>query len=1368
MTTDYWSETKSMFGKLIDDPKISDEYLKRPSPSYIFKLIMNTMEKTGFPKGLYSKKQENFKYFRKHIEHKKKFFEKIIELIEFIKDKEGDFELIIDIQDILKGKKPEITNQFLQNFYNFATSGKDYSNIIKEYIIKRNKEKYLYKNLEIPKGESINDKQYILWIDKNAKNEESQNFLKKLEENLQYTQIKNFNKICLNNIDKAFSILRTIKFKIIYIIISGELYPEYYHKMKRYKNFIKCIPICVICTTDELKNVYLKRIRHYLLTQEIYESINNSYYNYGGITSDFYSSLDFISNFYFSIKQKFYPKKKKDITYEGNIFFEKINSELQLIVPFLYNELMSEENKTSDNELQYFKYILINRHGNDKVINLINPLLFTKEMPKELLIKFFIRAYTEKSSFFIAINSALNKNERMEYLTFVSLLFEGLYNKYLPTSEEDYLYRTSKMNKNLIEKIIKQFSKEKQNRDKFLPTFLIYSKNILSFTKDKDLIMITNDNDDENYNVFFKLKNNNEIINKYTSNVDIEDISIFSQEQEVLFFPFTTFILSNIYKGNFKEEECIVIELEYLGSYEVLLNKYKNEEKEKDNIKKFFNECFQKQYYIKELLENNLLGNYNKDEKLKDKIFSKIKEKLKHKFAINFEEKKPEENNELKLDKDKIIVEDSKSIFDDVTNIKEKIKIKYRENESKDSEINENQLNLKNIEDNNSNKFSFFFIPYFQKENIEHLWTGKYNRFNGKEGKGIELDLKDNLIFDGEYEDSKKIKGIEYYIKIKGLKKFEGTYNNDKRWNGFLYDINSNNKYQIKSGNGFIKEFHENGCLCYEGKIENGIKNGESKIFDETGHLIYEGNFLNGLRNGNGKEYNNSGDLIFEDEFINGIRGNGNIYIYNNQCELISEKKFKDGVYLTNNKKSIKDYKFGLMINNELCLMEDANIDIGMEHDREGNYKFEGEFKNGKKWSGKFKKFYRNNKLFIEGEYKNGKKYFKKYDEFGDLILEGKYENEYDFKGKQYKKGNLIFEGIYRNRKKFKGIEYNQQNQFIFDGIYQNGIRWNGKLKLYTKDFKLIYDGEIRKGKKWNGISGKTDKGLGFEGIIKNGKKWNGNGIETIRNGNKLFEWEILEDEKYKKIFDRLYGSKENKIIGRFNNGIGNNIKQFNSNHDLLSESEYYNGIRVNSKEYNKFGEIIFEGEYKNGKRYNGIYVTKYDNNIYSYYFSNGKVINKYIELDKEIIYEGEYKNNLKQGKGKEYNKQGKILFIGEFMNGNRYKGKEFNENGKLIFNGQYKKGIPYNGIKREFIGNLLIFDGEIKNGLKLKGKEYDQNMKLIFEGEYKNGQKFKGKEKYTSNFIFEGEYKDGTIYKGKEFDLQNRLALIIFKLMKN
>ena len=41
------------------------------------------------------------------------------------------------------------------------------------------------------------------------------------------------------------------------------------------------------------------------------------------------------------------------------------------------------------------------------------------------------------------------------------------------------------------------------------------------------------------------------------------------------------------------------------------------------------------------------------------------------------------------------------------------------------------------------------------------------------------------------------------------------------------------------------------------------------------------------------------------------------------------------------------------------------------------------------------------------------------------------------------------------------------------------------------------------------------------------------------------------------------------------------------------------------------------------------------------------------------MIYEGEFKDGKRNGKGKEYNEKGELIFEGEYMNGVRLRGKE-------------------------------------------------------------------------------------------------------------
>ena len=144
----------------------------------------------------------------------------------------------------------------------------------------------------------------------------------------------------------------------------------------------------------------------------------------------------------------------------------------------------------------------------------------------------------------------------------------------------------------------------------------------------------------------------------------------------------------------------------------------------------------------------------------------------------------------------------------------------------------------------------------------------------------------------------------------------------------------------------------------------------------------------------------------------------------------------------------------------------------------------------------------------------------------------------------------------------------------------------------------------------------------------------------------------------------------------------------------------------------------------------------------------------------RHIVYES-------KTKGSEYDKDEKLIFVGEYLNGEKNGfGKEYNKNGKLIFEGEYLKdkkcgkGIKYNddGYKK--------FEGEFLNNQIIKGEEFNREGELIFKGEFKNEKKWQGVGKevidYKSSLyddftreyiIYEGEFKRGEINgKGKEY----------------
>ena len=118
-------------------------------------------------------------------------------------------------------------------------------------------------------------------------------------------------------------------------------------------------------------------------------------------------------------------------------------------------------------------------------------------------------------------------------------------------------------------------------------------------------------------------------------------------------------------------------------------------------------------------------------------------------------------------------------------------------------------------------------------------WDGKgYNPKNNNieytlnKGKGYikEYDDDGKLEFEGEYLNGERNgKGKEY--KHETLI-FEGEYLNGKKWNGKGFD-NNNKVYELKNGNGFVREFNNNTSLKFEGEYLNGERNGKGKEYNK-------------------------------------------------------------------------------------------------------------------------------------------------------------------------------------------------------------------------------------------------------------------------------------------------------------------------------------------------------------------------------------------------------------------------------------------------------------------------------------------------------------------------------------------------------
>ena len=226
-------------------------------------------------------------------------------------------------------------------------------------------------------------------------------------------------------------------------------------------------------------------------------------------------------------------------------------------------------------------------------------------------------------------------------------------------------------------------------------------------------------------------------------------------------------------------------------------------------------------------------------------------------------------------------------------------------------------------------------------------------------------------------------------------------------------------------------------CLKY-------IEPGKVKEYDSLfGNLLFKGEYLNGKRNGKGKEYDIFGKVIFEGEYKDGKPWTGKGYKKN---EIIYELK--------NGKGFVKSKLYeGEYLNGE-------KNEKGKEYDDYGKLIFEGDYKNGKKWTGKgyknqivvyelidgkgWVKNYSQDTLIYEGEYLNGEKngIGKEYNYHNELEFEGEYLNgQKNGKGKEFSNNLVIFEGEYLYGEKIRGKEYDNNGNIIFEGEYINGIR---------------------------------------------------------------------------------------------------------------------------------------------------------------------------------------------------------------------------------------------------------------------------------------------------------------------------------------
>ena len=471
----------------------------------------------------------------------------------------------------------------------------------------------------------------IIWIDQHIENKENSLYRKELE------SLGKFKINCYKEIKDGIDKIKSIEFEETFIIISGRLFIKFIGEFLHNLIYIYTIPKIIIFTLDI--NNFLNNNKAYL------NVINHKFYNFGGIKTSFKDIKEFLLK---NVKNnKIYTNKDDN----NNLVFDYIDSKEKLILPILYKTLIKEISKA---EIEIFKKYLDDKYSkkSEKFKKLLKSISNIQDIPIELLSKYYARLYTEEDSYFYGdLNRDLRENKKENYLSYIKVLYEGVSSKSLFLASNNILYRGSLLSKDEINKIHIFLN----NKLESLPGAIVFSKTFLSFTKDINIAYkFLNSKNKENFlfKVLFILEKDNSIDYSLSTHADIEKLSFFPNEKEVLFFPFSSFEIEYIKDIYINNEKIYEIKLLYLGRYlnklqndKILINKeiefpncefktliikfglIEKEKIENNNIKKIF-EQYNK---YKNKIDNNNVSNIliiGNEEGIEDEEVEEIEEKF--------------------------------------------------------------------------------------------------------------------------------------------------------------------------------------------------------------------------------------------------------------------------------------------------------------------------------------------------------------------------------------------------------------------------------------------------------------------------------------------------------------------------------------------------------------------------------------------------------------------------------------------------------------------------------------------------------------------------------------------------------------------
>ena len=410
-------------------------------------------------------------------------------------------------------------------------------------------------------------------------------------------------------------------------------------------------------------------------------------------------------------------KKMKTLN-ENELIFEYIDNKEKLMLPLFYKSLLD---KTSIKNIEEYTNYLYNIYSkkNSAVERLLGPIKSISNIPIEILSKYYARLYTIESDFYKDINKDLRLNKIEKYLPYIKTLYEGVKLKSLPLSEDKILYRGSKISNDEIIKIKNYIKKP----IKGMPGTIAFSRSFLSFHKYRNVaetFLQVGKANKNLLNVLFILEKDDNSYCNLMTHCDMEAVSLYPKEGEVLFFPFSCFEIKDIKEMKIYNEKIYEIRLLYLNNY--------LKDIENNNNINFIDNKIPDSEFKKQLFEYGLIKTEKEKEEKRDSdsIFS---EKLYKNYIKEINNKKNFIISEVNISSEDI----NKDI--QIINSYENYR---RKHESIDNKINPEFDNEKDIKENiemriNGEKIPFSYMYKFKKEGkykIEYIFKKNLTKIN--------------------------------------------------------------------------------------------------------------------------------------------------------------------------------------------------------------------------------------------------------------------------------------------------------------------------------------------------------------------------------------------------------------------------------------------------------------------------------------------------------------------------------------------------------------------------------------------------------------------------------------------------------------